>query len=46
MNSAAELLTDAPGFPDACQSRVDPWLNYDQALECAMRIARHLREGK
>jgi 3-deoxy-7-phosphoheptulonate synthase len=27
----------------AYKSRVDPRLNYEQALECAMRIARHLR---
>jgi 3-deoxy-7-phosphoheptulonate synthase len=26
----------------AYKSRVDPRLNYEQALECAMRIARHL----
>jgi 3-deoxy-7-phosphoheptulonate synthase len=30
----------------AYKSRVDPRLNYEQALECAMRIARHLRGGK
>jgi 3-deoxy-7-phosphoheptulonate synthase len=30
----------------AYKSRVDPRLNYEQALECAMRIARHLREPK
>jgi 3-deoxy-7-phosphoheptulonate synthase len=29
----------------AYKSRVDPRLNYEQALECAMRIARHLRGG-
>ncbi|TMQ28210.1 MAG: 3-deoxy-7-phosphoheptulonate synthase class II [Deltaproteobacteria bacterium] len=30
----------------AYKTRVDPRLNYEQALECAMRIARHLRGGK
>jgi 3-deoxy-7-phosphoheptulonate synthase len=30
----------------AYKSRVDPRLNYEQALECAMRIARHLRGGR
>jgi 3-deoxy-7-phosphoheptulonate synthase len=30
----------------AYKSRVDPRLNYEQALECAMRIARHLRGPK
>ena len=30
----------------AYKSRVDPRLNYEQALECAMRIARHLRGDK
>ena len=31
----------------AYRSRVDPRLNYEQALEMAMRIARHLRrEGR
>jgi 3-deoxy-7-phosphoheptulonate synthase len=29
----------------AYKSRVDPRLNYEQALECAMRISRHLRRG-
>ena len=29
----------------AYRSRVDPRLNYEQALEMAMRIARHLRSG-
>jgi 3-deoxy-7-phosphoheptulonate synthase len=28
----------------AYKSRVDPRLNYEQALECAMRIARHMRK--
>jgi 3-deoxy-7-phosphoheptulonate synthase len=28
----------------AYKSRVDPRLNYEQALECAMRIARHMRQ--
>ena len=27
----------------AYKSRVDPRLNYEQALECAMRISRHMR---
>ncbi len=30
----------------AYKSRVDPRLNYEQALECAMRIAKHLRSGR
>jgi 3-deoxy-7-phosphoheptulonate synthase len=30
----------------AYKTRVDPRLNYEQALECAMRIARHVRETK
>ena len=30
----------------AYKSRVDPRLNYEQALECAMRIAKHLRTTK
>jgi 3-deoxy-7-phosphoheptulonate synthase len=30
----------------AYKSRVDPRLNYEQALECAMRIARHVRGTK
>jgi len=30
----------------AYKSRVDPRLNYEQALECAMRIAKHLRAKK
>jgi 3-deoxy-7-phosphoheptulonate synthase len=30
----------------AYKSRVDPRLNYEQALECAMRIARHLRDPR
>jgi 3-deoxy-7-phosphoheptulonate synthase len=30
----------------AYKSRVDPRLNYEQALECAMRIARHLHETR
>jgi 3-deoxy-7-phosphoheptulonate synthase len=29
----------------AYKSRVDPRLNYEQALEMAMRISRHLRGG-
>ncbi len=34
---------DEAGLERAYKSRVDPRLNYEQALECAMRIARHLR---
>jgi 3-deoxy-7-phosphoheptulonate synthase len=30
----------------AYKSRVDPRLNYEQALETALRISRHLRPGK
>jgi 3-deoxy-7-phosphoheptulonate synthase len=41
----ARGLSDA-GLERAYKSRVDPRLNYEQALECAMRIARHLRGGK
>jgi 3-deoxy-7-phosphoheptulonate synthase len=29
----------------AYKSRVDPRLNYEQALECAMRISRHMRQA-
>ena len=41
----ARGLTDLD-LERAYKSRVDPRLNYEQALECAMRIARHLRGGK
>ena len=41
----ARGLTDVD-LERAYKSRVDPRLNYEQALECAMRIARHLRGGK
>ncbi len=34
---------DEAGLERAYKSRVDPRLNYEQALECAMRIARHVR---
>jgi 3-deoxy-7-phosphoheptulonate synthase len=34
---------DETDLERAYKSRVDPRLNYEQALECAMRIARHLR---
>jgi 3-deoxy-7-phosphoheptulonate synthase len=37
---------DEAGLDRAYKSRVDPRLNYEQALEMAMRIARHLRGGK
>jgi len=39
----ARGLTEAD-LERAYKSRVDPRLNYEQALEIAMRIARHLRE--
>ncbi len=41
----ARGLSDAD-LERAYKSRVDPRLNYEQALECAMRIARHLRGPK
>jgi 3-deoxy-7-phosphoheptulonate synthase len=41
----ARGLTDVD-LERAYKSRVDPRLNYEQALECAMRIARHLRGSK
>jgi 3-deoxy-7-phosphoheptulonate synthase len=41
----ARGLTDID-LERAYKSRVDPRLNYEQALECAMRIARHLRGSK
>ena len=34
---------DEEGLERAYESPVDPRLNYEQALEMAMRIARHLR---
>jgi 3-deoxy-7-phosphoheptulonate synthase len=34
---------DAAGLDRAYKTRVDPRLNYEQALEMAMRVARHLR---
>ena len=34
---------DEAGLERAYKSRVDPRLNYEQALETAMRIAKHLR---
>ncbi|MFT3697527.1 MAG: 3-deoxy-7-phosphoheptulonate synthase class II [Kofleriaceae bacterium] len=37
---------DEAGLERAYKSRVDPRLNYEQALELTMRIARHLRAGK
>ena len=36
---------DEADLERAYKSRVDPRLNYEQALEMAMRIARHLRGG-
>jgi len=49
--NVTECTGGARGLTDidlerAYKSRVDPRLNYEQALECAMRIARHLRGGK
>jgi 3-deoxy-7-phosphoheptulonate synthase len=46
--NVTECTGGARGLADAdldraYKSRVDPRLNYEQALECAMRIARHLR---
>jgi 3-deoxy-7-phosphoheptulonate synthase len=41
----ARGLTDTD-LERAYKSRVDPRLNYEQALEMAMRIARHLRGSK
>ena len=46
--NVTECTGGARGLSDAdlelaYKSRVDPRLNYEQALECAMRIARHLR---
>jgi 3-deoxy-7-phosphoheptulonate synthase len=37
---------DEAGLERAYKSRVDPRLNYEQALEVAMRIARHVRGRK
>jgi len=49
--NVTECTGGARGLSDtdlerAYKSRVDPRLNYEQALECAMRIARHLRGSK
>ncbi|MEO7730444.1 MAG: 3-deoxy-7-phosphoheptulonate synthase, partial [Kofleriaceae bacterium] len=49
--NVTECTGGARGLTDidlerAYKSRVDPRLNYEQALECAMRIARHLRGSK
>jgi len=35
---------DETGLERAYKTRVDPRLNYEQALECALRISRHLRK--
>jgi 3-deoxy-7-phosphoheptulonate synthase len=35
---------DEAGLERAYKTRVDPRLNYEQALECALRISRHLRK--
>ena len=48
--NVTECTGGARGLTDidlerAYKSRVDPRLNYEQALEMAMRIARHLRSG-
>ena len=50
-DNVTECTGGARGLSDvdlerAYKSRVDPRLNYEQALECAMRIARHLRGTK
>src|SRR5260221_1277673 len=37
---------DETGLDRAYKTRVDPRLNYEQALECAMRIAKHLRRAR
>jgi 3-deoxy-7-phosphoheptulonate synthase len=47
-DNVTECIGGARGLSEAdleraYKSRVDPRLNYEQALECAMRIARHLR---
>jgi len=49
--NVTECTGGARGLSDtdlerAYKSRVDPRLNYEQALECAMRIARHVRGAK
>jgi len=49
--NVTECTGGARGLTDidlerAYKSRVDPRLNYEQALECAMRIARHVRGVK
>ena len=46
--NVTECIGGASGIGEAdlerdYRSRVDPRLNYEQALECAMRISRHLR---
>jgi 3-deoxy-7-phosphoheptulonate synthase len=50
-DNVTECIGGARGLSEidlerAYKSRVDPRLNYEQALECAMRIARHLRGTK
>jgi 3-deoxy-7-phosphoheptulonate synthase len=47
-DNVTECIGGARGLSEAdleraYKSRVDPRLNYEQALECAMRVARHLR---
>src|SRR5688500_14217529 len=47
-DDVTECIGGARGLSEAeleraYKSRVDPRLNYEQALEMAMRIARHLR---
>jgi 3-deoxy-7-phosphoheptulonate synthase len=48
--NVTECIGGARGLSEAdleraYKSRVDPRLNYEQALECAMRIARHMRQA-
>ncbi|HSS01633.1 MAG TPA: 3-deoxy-7-phosphoheptulonate synthase, partial [Kofleriaceae bacterium] len=50
-DNVTECIGGARGLSEidlerAYKSRVDPRLNYEQALECAMRIARHLRGAR
>jgi 3-deoxy-7-phosphoheptulonate synthase len=50
-DNVTECIGGARGLSEvdlerAYKSRVDPRLNYEQALECAMRVARHLRGSK
>jgi 3-deoxy-7-phosphoheptulonate synthase len=50
-DNVTECIGGARGLSEvdlerAYKSRVDPRLNYEQALECAMRVARHLRGPK